>query len=357
MPEEIFRQERKPISKADLAESAPVTATNPLAPPARPMMATPAFNMGGNPPQAFLDKLAGAPASQEFATQRVDVVPPSGGMPGVPPNLRMTGSSKLEELLAGIRQKTHVFGRIQLPSKGKFYDGETGPTDGLLHIRPMCGEDEQILATNRFAKQGNAVSMIFNNCMQENRKFNSENFLSIDRTYLLIYLRGISYGPDYKVELTCPYTDKQFPHTFNLDLDVEYCSDDFGPQNLAGVLPETGLEFSYRLSTGMDEIKIKQHQEQRAAADAQLNDILLYSSALLIESIGGITDKREILTLLKKLPVIDVVHLRNTVNNPPFGVETKFKVTSPYSLEEFEVSLPLEADFFFPKPKKEQPQA
>jgi hypothetical protein len=58
-------------------------------------------------------------------------------------------------------------------------------------------------------------------------------------------------------------------------------------------------------------------------------------------------------TLLRRLPVQDVSYLRNVVNEPPFGVNTKVSITSPYSLNEFEVELPLEANFFFPRIKKE----
>ena len=87
---------------------------------------------------------------------------------------------------------TSQYEEILLPSKGKFYDGTNGPSDGIISLRPMTGEEEQILATPRFVRKGQAINMIFQKCIKEN--FKVENFLTVDRTYMLLYLRGISYS-------------------------------------------------------------------------------------------------------------------------------------------------------------------
>jgi hypothetical protein len=270
-------------------------------------------------------------------------------------DMRVTGSGKLEELIAGIGTRGNmVFEKIELPSKGKFYNGEDGPTDGVIHIRPMTGEEEEILATPRFVKKGQAINMIFNRCMRES--YDSANFLTQDRTYMLIYLRGISYTPEYDVEVRDPETDQTFATTINLnDLFVDYCRSDFGAENLEDVLPVTGYRFRYRLAVGKDEQLIQDYRERRAKnfdLSGQADDTLLYRTAHLIEEIEGLGDKSEIQTLLKKLPIQDVAYLRTVVNEPPFGVDTKISITNPYSLRDFEIELPLESNFFFPRAKK-----
>lgn len=270
-------------------------------------------------------------------------------------DMRVTGSGRLEELIAGISARSSmVYERVELPSKGKFYNGEDGPTDGVIHIRSMTGEEEEILATPRFVKKGQAINMIFNRCMKE--KFDSANFLTQDRTYLLIYLRGISYSPDYDVEIRDPESDQTFATTINLnDLFVDYCKPEFGSENLEDVLPVTGYKFRYRLATGKDEQSIQEHRERRAKnfdLSGQADDTLLYRTAHLIEEIEGLEDKSEIQMLLKKLPIQDVAYLRTVVNDPPFGVDTKVSVTNPYSLRDFEIELPLESNFFFPRARR-----
>lgn len=271
--------------------------------------------------------------------------------------MRVTGSGRLEELIAGIGSKGNmIYEQVELPSKGKFYDGENGPADGVIHLRPMTGEEEEILATPRFVKKGQAINMIFNRCMKEN--FDSSNFLTQDRTYMLIYLRGISYTPEYDVEVRDPESDQTFATTINLnDLYVDYCGADFGPENLEDVLPTTEYKFRYRLAVGKDEQLIQEYRDRRAKnfdLSGQADDTLLYRTAHLIEEIEGLTDKLEIQTLLKKLPIQDVAYLRTVVNEPPFGVDTKVNITNPYSLRDFEIELPLESNFFFPRAKRKK---
>ena len=269
--------------------------------------------------------------------------------------MRVTGSGRLEELIAGIGARgSMIYERVELPSKGKFYDGEDGPADGVIHLRPMTGEEEEILATPRFVKKGQAINMIFNRCMKE--QFDSSNFLTQDRTYMLIYLRGISYTPEYDVEIRDPDTDQTFATTINLnDLYVDYCDANFGAENLEDALPVTGYKFRYRLALGKDEQIIQDHRERRAKnfdLSGQADDTLLYRTAHLIEEIEGLSDKSEIQTLLKKLPIQDVAYLRTVVNEPPFGVDTKVSITNPYTLRDFEIELPLESNFFFPRARR-----
>lgn len=266
-------------------------------------------------------------------------------------------SSHFKEVLESLKPTINSFEEIELPSLGRFYDGTNGPTNGILSIRPMTGEEEQILATPRFVKKGQAINMIFRKCIKEN--YRPEDFLTIDRTYLLIYLRGISYSPNYEVEVKCQSCDKKFATTINLDaLFKENCPDNYGPI-LNDVFPTSKLPFSYRLSTGDDEQAISEYREQRSRqyGDSAIDDTLIYRTASLLNEIDGISTKMEIQTLLKNLPINDVSYARNCINEPPFGVDTNVEISCPNCLEDFEVDLPMEANFFFPRRKKMKTQA
>lgn len=265
---------------------------------------------------------------------------------------RAMGSGQLEDLIAGLNQRT--YDEISLPSLGIFYDGKDGPTDGMLHLRAMTGEEEQILATPRYVRRGQAVDMIFKRCLQES--FNTNDFLSIDRTFILIYLRGISYTSDYEVEVKCPECDRKFPTTLKLDkLKTEYCPKNYHPP-LTGVLPKSGYKFEYRLSRGKDEQNVQDYRERhlKMFGDVGTDDTLLYRTAMLLSNIEGLKDKNELIALLKKLPIQDLGHIRNLINEPPFGVNTKCEVDCAVCYRDFEIELPLEANFFFPRPRKKR---
>ncbi len=265
---------------------------------------------------------------------------------------RPTGSVALESLIESLRDTQYVFEEIELPSKGAFYDGKDGPKDGKLHLRAMTGEEEQILATPRFVRKGQAINMIFQRCLQES--YRTDDFLSADRTFLLIWLRGISYTPEYEVEVKCPNCTRKFSTTLNLNsLHVRKCPSEFRGL-LSDVLPKSKFKFNYRLSRGRDEGMVQDYRDRnlKMFGDSGADDTLIYRTALLLEDVEGLTDKNELIMLLKKLPIQDVSYMRNLITDPPFGVDTKIEINCVSCTEDFEIDLPLEANFFFPRSKK-----
>ena len=346
MSDEIFRPQR-PNSSNDPAVDLP--EHHPLRQPTNNSAQNPAegpVKITGNIPPQFRAAM-GMSNPEQASAQNAQYAPQGYAPQGFQQNAELT------LLLQNLKSQSSNFEEILLPSRGRFYDGTDGPVDGKIHIRPMTGEEEQILATPRFVKKGIAINMIFSKCIKEPIK--PENLLTADRTFLLIYLRGISYGSDYEVQVKCPETDRTFQTTIDIDsIPVERCPDNFSQNDLFGVLPKSGLKFGYRLSKGRDENELQEYRERRLKAfgDSAADDTLIFRTAQLINNIESINEKEDIKVVLKNLPIQDVSYLRNLVNEPPFGVDTKVTIVSPYNNEEFEIDLPLEANFFFPRSKK-----
>jgi len=270
------------------------------------------------------------------------------------PSVKSSGEATLDDLIRGLYPNGQIFEEVTLPSMGRFYDGTDGPADGKLHVRKMTGQEESILSTSRLHKKGVAMDMILKNCINE--KFDTKNLLSEDRTYLFIYLRGISYSSDYDVELRCPDTDNTFTTTIDLnDLYVTKCPDNFGPEDLHGVMPESKYKFKYRPSRGRDDDLAHSYLERMAKnfdRASEEDDTLLYKTSLLLDNIEGLTDKTQLLYLLKKLSIADSSYVRNVSTELPFGVNVEVNVVSPYTNQDFKVELPFESNFFFPKLRK-----
>lgn len=355
MADETFRPKKTESNEVEDSQSTRKSAEVPQASEGT------AFNIKGNIPPEFAQALKQvkqpAPETQQSEpdSETETVVSSKRESPKMGSfEKREASSGHLKELLALIKGTSAVYEEVQLPSKGRFYDGDNGPTDGIIHIKPMTGEEEQILATPRFVRKGQAINMIFSKCIKESSQFRPENLLTIDRTFLLIYLRGISYSPKYEVEIKCPECEAKFSTTIDLNgLYVEGCPDNYGPV-LQDTLPTTKLPFTYRLSTGQDEQNINDHRERRVKAfgDSAADDTLTYRTAELLEEIDGISNKNELQILLKNLPISDVSHVRNCINEPPFGVDTNVSINCPSCFAEFSIELPLEANFFFPRRKK-----
>lgn len=320
------------------------------------------FTVGGNVPPEFREAMARraqmAPqASPQRSEEEYEVfeAPPDKPRPQArltpDAKFRVQGGDQLESLLQTLTEQHMAWEEFEFPSKGKFYTN----IPGTIHIRAMTGQEEQILATPRLVKRNKAIDMIFSQCIKES--FNTEDLLSADRTNLLIFLRGISYTPEYDVEVRCPGCTQKFAHVINLDqLEVDVCPDKFGVDDLAGKLPVSGFRYTYRLPTGADEQEISSYRERRIAqwGDQNEDDTLLYRTALLLTEIEGVVMKKELAVLLKRLPIQDVAHLRNEINTPPFGVNTQLPLLCPNCNEEFKMELPLETGFFFPRKKMEK---
>ena len=255
----------------------------------------------------------------------------------------------LQDVLAKIAS-VNQYEEVHLPSQGKFYED----IPSVLHIRPMTGEEENILATARFVKSGRAINMIFENVIRE--KINVTKLLAEDQQYLLIYLRAISYTNRYEVEVGCPNCDRRFQTSINLsDLDLTICPDDFGPEDLSGTLPRTKLAYKYRFATGEDDQAVSRHRDLRLKefGDSAEDDTIIYRSALLLDYIDQCTSTTDLLVLLKRLPLEDVNYIRNLINDPPFGVNTEVGMSCPSCMMDFETKLRLfDENFFFPKTRK-----
>ena len=269
----------------------------------------------------------------------------------------VTNDPNLNTLLGMVN--TQNYETVSLPSAGRFYHDSDEPVTGEVNLRPMTGQEESILSTARFMRQGRGIEMIFRNCLME-PNLNPEKFLSVDRTFLLIYLRGISYGNVYEVTIKCPECGHQFDYEIDLNLPIDYCPDDFSETNLSGKLPKTGMTFTYRLMTGQDETDVSAYRERKTRFANSTDDTFLYRASILIGSIGKdgvVVDNRHgIHALLERLPVSDVNYIRNQINNPPFGVNTEVTVPCTACGAEFPVELPYEANFFFPRERTETEQ-
>ena len=288
-------------------------------------------------------------AQSQQPASRITSLP--GQMPLQPGQIE-TNDPALNALLNGLT--TQNYEDITLPSLGRFYrDDPSLPNDGVLHLRPMTGQEETILSTPRFMRRGRALEMIFKNCMLE-KNVAVEKLLSIDRTYMLIFLRAISYGHLYEVTVKCTDCGASSDQQIDLNLPVDYCPEDFTTNQLQGVLPVTGYFFKYHLPNGVDEANITDYRDRKSRQGGNaVDDTFIYRASCLIDELGNeevkIDSSHAIKTILERLPVRDVNHIRHKINEPPFGVNTEVTMMCASCYNNFPVELPYEANFFFPE--------
>jgi len=239
-----------------------------------------------------------------------------------------------------------VYEHVAIPSKGVLYPKEW-TTDGKISIRPMTIREEKILNTVRLVKSGKALDMIFRACI-EKPEIKVEDLLSGDRSFLLYFLRCISYGAAYEYRINCPSCNAQFENIYNLnEMKIKYLSEKF-KEPVEFLLPISKRRIAYKLLRGSDEVAMIEERERKLSsfnAD-QIDDSITFRLSQTIELLENITDKFEISRLIDSMLAGDAAALRQNMIEIDCGVDTAVKHVCPKCANEFQADIPLTVDFF-----------
>ena len=86
----------------------------------------------------------------------------------------------------------------KVPSAGLF----GGPTE--VTMRPMTTKEEKIIYTSR---DMSFIEKIVKSCIVEPKDVKMSELHPNDITYLLYMLRELTFGPNYRQKMQCPYCD------------------------------------------------------------------------------------------------------------------------------------------------------
>jgi hypothetical protein len=86
---------------------------------------------------------------------------------------------------------------VDLPSKNKFYNLEDSGKP--ITIRPMTFQDERAMMSNKNVNI-DILNVLLSRCVSN---ISIGNLLQIDKLYILIKLRELSYGDEYNATIPC----------------------------------------------------------------------------------------------------------------------------------------------------------
>ena len=241
---------------------------------------------------------------------------------------------------------------VPLPSRGLIY-----PVDSPLHgqetldIRPMTAREEDILTSRAYIKNGTVISKLIDSCLVDKR-INSDDLISGDRTALMVALRITGYGADYSTDVTCPACGTTGSYEFDLSqlpikrLEVEPVES--GENLFEVVLPVTKKSVRVKFLTGHDESEMLLINERKKKKGMNTDSGVTDRLTRVIQSVDGITDKNKIAFFVRNLPVRDSLALRRFLDTQEPSVEMKGHMRCNSCFEESEVDLPIGASFFWP---------
>lgn len=241
---------------------------------------------------------------------------------------------------------------VPLPSAGIIYDKD-GPLFGqeTLQIRPMTAREEDILTSRAYIKDGTVISKLIDSCLVDKR-INSEDLISGDRTALMVALRITGYGAEYDIEVPCPECSTSNKASFDLAqlpirrLQVSPVQE--GQNLFEVVLPVTKKSVKVKFLTGHDEKEMMTINERKKKKGMSTDTGVTDRLTRCIQAVDSITDKNKIAFFVKNLPVRDSLALRKFLDQQEPGVEMKSMLRCNSCFEESEVDLPIGTSFFWP---------
>jgi len=217
---------------------------------------------------------------------------------------------------------------IELPSRGKFYS--LGDSSHPITLRPMTFEDEKSMASTQNANI-DVINLLLSRCLTN---ININELLVIDKLFVIMKLREISYGHEYKVKINCPQCRKENNVTIDLGkLNIRMMEED-SSNPVVVTLPVLGKEAKIRLPRVIDEKYLN-------TLDGTASNIWRF-----VEEIDGHNKKTIISAVLKKLPIKDMHTILGVLNGEEYGVDPEVRFACRYCSHHESITLPINTDFF-----------
>ena len=215
---------------------------------------------------------------------------------------------------------------MSLPSKGRFYKNFTGAT-----VVPLTFEEEERILNTK-GKGANIINSLIGTCV---RGVPMGDLLPMDKLYLLMKIREVSYGSVYEFPLPCPACGVDIKTELDLSthFNITEVPDDLeDPREIN--LPKLGVKAKVRFPRATDNVYLEESEPVMAN---------LYR---FVVSINEISDPVIIAKAIKKMHIQDVKALIKGVNMDGYGIDPRFQFECPSCDEKTLMAIPLGADFF-----------
>tara|TARA_Y100001963_G_scaffold157819_1_gene255208 strand:- start:949 stop:1839 length:891 start_codon:yes stop_codon:yes gene_type:complete len=248
---------------------------------------------------------------------------------------------------------------VDLPSKGLLYPEGHPLTSGQVEMKYMSAREEDILTTQSYIKQGVVLDKLFRALIVGNgkgEKINYNDILVGDKNAIMIAARVLGYGKEYEFEIVAPSGEKQkesIDLTMFDDKEIDWERVTKGSNEFEFTLPASKRLITYKMLNHSDTKKIeeelkavKKFSKRSGYGDSELTTRLIHT----ITSIDGERGSGPIRNFVQKeMLAIDSKALRTEITNTMPDIDLTIELYDNLSDEPFEVDLPIDTNFFWPR--------
>tara|TARA_R100001509_G_scaffold43822_4_gene23762 strand:- start:1946 stop:2701 length:756 start_codon:yes stop_codon:yes gene_type:complete len=213
-----------------------------------------------------------------------------------------------------------------LPSKGKFYSGYQG-----IELKPLTFLDEQKILSSKGANV-DIVSKLLEKTVEG---VDIEELLSMDKMFLLMKVRELSYGDKYDFNITCPNCTSEIQTSLNLseNLNMTQVPDDLSdPREI--MLPRLKVKAEVRFPRSREEVLLSSPEE-------------VYKNMYrFVVSVDDNPDPVFISKALKRMHIQDVKTIMAELNKGEYGVNPRFIFECPECSHTETMAIPMDVNFF-----------
>ncbi len=243
----------------------------------------------------------------------------------IPETKVLSEEEELSKILENLPAETEV--DVSVPSRGIPYFGK----EGTVRVRPMTFEDEKSLSTGARSPMFNPANHLIGRCVLN---VDIDKLLMIDKLYLLLKIRELSYGNEYKVGAVCSHCSYQNTLSLELDkLNTVQVPKDFQFNNrevyLKGIKKNATISF------------LTVADESFLAPDRIGENLWRF-----VTSIDGIETQTTISKVISKLPVVDIHILVAELTLSQYGVQPQINYTCDSCNTSNLIGLPIDENFF-----------
>jgi hypothetical protein len=236
------------------------------------------------------------------------------------------------------------FDMVTLPSKGIFYENNIKE----VKVEYLTAKDEDLLTTPALLENGTVLDTLLKRKIKT--PIDIDKMLTGDKNAVLLFLRASSYGHNYEVSVTNPFTGNAFKTTIDLRKlkykEMSEMPDDTGEFFVELPMRKKIVKFKI-LSHAENRMVTKNAEARKEAYNSPFAETGTMRIISAITQIGDSRDKDYIRRFVEAMPAGDALAIRKKMRDVEPDVDMNYEFVTPDG-KPFTAPIVMGIDFFFP---------